>query len=175
MTIYYWSYIWRRSQTSWGAGVLLLNHPFSIFSCFSLFLLLSWFYALDSCLFHFFSYVIMCEHLYIVIAVILIYYSDYIACSGYFKLSACVWSIFSRVYMSPTLVATLFSCILGSGVWQDFLGIRARFDIKRGHSSYLWPDTCYIYITINIYYSHDDIEPTWELIVLLWVSISLIL
>ena len=37
---------------------------------------------------------------------------------------------FPRVYTSPTFVATPFPRILGSGAWQGFLGIRARFDIK---------------------------------------------
>ena len=34
--------------------------------------------------------------------------------------------------MLSTLVASSLQRILGSGTWQDFLGIRARFDIKRG-------------------------------------------
>ena len=46
----YWSGIWRGSQTSWETGVLLLDHPFSLFSYFSLFLLLSWLCALSSVL-----------------------------------------------------------------------------------------------------------------------------
>ena len=56
--------------------------------------LLSWFYALDLCLFYF---LFICHHVWMFIydtAVILIYYSYYISCSGHFRLSVCAWRIF---------------------------------------------------------------------------------
>jgi len=46
--------------------------------------------------------------------VILIYHSDYIAYSGYFRLSAYTWGIF-LAYIIVDSVATLFPRILGSG------------------------------------------------------------
>jgi len=72
-----------------------------------------------------------------------------------------MWVIFSRVYTMPTLVATLFPRILGSGAWQGFLGIRARFEIKRT-IFYQWPEICYSYTAIYIYYLHSDTTSTWE-------------
>ena len=51
---------------------------------------------------------------------------------------------FPRVYTSPTLVASPLQRIFGSGAWQGFLGIRARFDIKWESSSYRLPETSYI-------------------------------
>ena len=60
---------------------------------------LSWFYALELCLFHF---LFICHHVWMFIydiAVILIYYSDYIVCSGYFRLNVYVWVFFSRIYV----------------------------------------------------------------------------
>ena len=71
-----------------------------------------------------------------------------------------------RVYTSSTLVATPFSRILGSGMWQDFL-YQSQVRNKR-IDSYQWPEACYIYNAINIYYSHNDNESTWESIVLLF-------
>ena len=46
----YWSDIWRGSQTSWRAGVLLLDHLFSVFSVSSLFLSLTLCIGLSTCL-----------------------------------------------------------------------------------------------------------------------------
>ena len=36
------------------------------------------------------------------IAVMLIYHSDYIACSDYFRLSVYAWGIFSRIYVADS-------------------------------------------------------------------------
>ena len=89
---------------SWSS---LTWYPFSVFSFFSLLLLLSWFYALDSCLFHF---LFICYNVRIFIcdiAVILIYHSDYIACSVYFRLSVYTWGIF-LVYIRHRLSLWLY-------------------------------------------------------------------
>ena len=71
---------------------------------------------------------------------------------------------FPRVYTLSTLIVTLFPRILGSGAWQDFLSIGVRFTQKEPNS-YRWPKISYIYTAINICYSQDDTESTWELIV----------
>jgi len=77
----------------------------------------------------------------------------------------------SRVYMSPTLIATRFRRILENGTWQGFLGIRARFT-QGGPSSYQLPETSYIYTAIYIYYPYDDIDSIWNWSFSLLVSIS---
>jgi len=51
------------------------------------------------------------------ITVILIYYSDYIACSGHFRLSVYVRVFFSRIYVVDSRRDSI-SRILGSGAWQ---------------------------------------------------------
>ena len=52
-----------------------------------------------------YSSVILCAHLY-VIAVILIYHGDYIACSSYFRLSMYTWGIF-LAYIRRRLLSRL--------------------------------------------------------------------
>jgi len=51
------------------------------------------------------------------IAVMLIYHSDYIACSGYFRLSVYAWGIFLTNIYRRLFIVTPFPRILGSGVW----------------------------------------------------------
>jgi len=64
----YGSGTWRGSHALRRAGVPLLDCPFSVFSFFSLFLLLPWFCALNSVLVRLlYSSVIMCGHLYVVL------------------------------------------------------------------------------------------------------------
>ena len=97
-----------RSQIS------LAWHPFSVFSYFFSFIPIAF---MILCLglmlvpfpFHMLSYV----NVYCDIAVILIYHSAFIACSGCFRFSVYTWGIF-LVYTSLTLVATPFLRILGS-------------------------------------------------------------
>ena len=89
------------------------------YSCISLFLLL----LFDSCISPLASILFLISFQ-IMYSLYMYYCSDrwllwfrFIACSGYFRLNVYTWSISPRVYTSPTLVATPFSCILGSWAW----------------------------------------------------------
>ena len=139
MDIYCWSGIWSRSQASWGAGVLLLDNLFSVFFISSLFHRFHdsthWTHACSILLF-------FCYHAcsFICYSVTFTYHGDYIACSGYFRLSVYTWGIFLALYTSSTLVATPFPHILGSGAWHkqcafiSFLGYRWNLPAKLKHT-----------------------------------------
>jgi len=137
--------------------------------------------ALDSCLFHFFF---ICHHVWMFIcdiAVILIYYRDYIACSGYFRLRICVGN-FLRVYTS--LVATPFPHILGSEAWQGFLVLESGFQLATLTFDFQLSQED-LDLTVNLkqviiilHYTYTihtiDIESTWNWPSSLLISISLI-
>ena len=111
-----WSGIWRGSHTLQGAGVLLLDRPFSIFFCFSLVLLFPysahWTHACSISLF-------ICYHVWTsicTIAVILIHHSDYISCSDYFKLSVYTWVFSLRIYVTDSHSDYVFSYLEKRGM-----------------------------------------------------------
>ena len=105
-----------RSQRS-SHSIIFSRYFLSLF-----YSMLSWFYALGSCLFYF---LFLCHHLWMFvcdIAVILIYYSDCIASLGYFKFSVYAWGIF-LVYIRRRLLSRLrFSVFWEAGrdmYWED--------------------------------------------------------
>ena len=112
VAIYCWSDFFGEDQRYLEELEFFLTRS-SFFGIFFLFFILSlsWFYVLDSCLFHFPS---ICHHVWIFIcdvAMILIYYSDYIACSGHLRLSAYIWGIFltyMRRWLSSRLRSNIF-------------------------------------------------------------------
>jgi len=94
VAIYYCSDIFEEDHRHLEEPEFSLTRSFLGILCIFFIPSLSWFYALDLCLFHFlFDYhhvrMFICD-----IAVILIYYSNYIACSGYFRLSVYAWVFF---------------------------------------------------------------------------------
>ena len=87
--------------------LIILSHFFLLFYSYRSL----WFPILDSMLVLFlYSFVIMCGHL-CAVAEILIYHSDYIACSDYLRLSAYIWDIFlayMRRWLSSRLRSSVF-------------------------------------------------------------------
>ena len=94
-SIYCWSGIWRGSQTSWGARVLLHDSPVSV--SFLLFLIpiifMILYIGLMIVLFHFLFHLRSCVNIICIIAVMLILHSDFIA---RFKLSVRIMSSLSK-------------------------------------------------------------------------------
>jgi len=132
VVIYYWSGIWRGSQTSLGTGVLLLDHPFSVFSYSSLFWLLLWFYALDSCLFYSPIHLLSCVLIYMLLQWYRSYLVDFISCSDYFKLIlglACIRGVFSsRIYVANSHRDSIFTYFDKRSVTlRDFIMLKMVF------------------------------------------------
>ena len=80
---------------------------------------------------------------------------------------------FPRVYTSPTLVATPFPRFLGSGAWQGFFGIRARFANKTDQVHAC--DLKRVIITLQYTYRIHTmmLSPLGNWLSSLWKSISL--
>ena len=115
------------SLSSWLSVFLLFC------SCYFLILSISHLVAIFFLLFIYYHCV---KYLYIILQWYWFIVVDFITYLGYFRLSVYAWGIF-LAYIRRRLSSRLFSRILGSGAGQDFLGIRARFDIKIEPSLYL--------------------------------------
>ena len=77
-----------------------------------------------------------------------------------------------RVYTSLTLIATQFPRILTSRAWHDFLGIRARFDIKGG--LVLTGDLKHVIVTLQYTYITYTVilSPLGNQVLFLWKFIT---
>jgi len=92
VTIYYWSNIWRGSQVFRGALSSLCS--ILVFSLYFIHVVLcdSQYIGLIA----YYNLLLICYHMWLVIcyiAVLSCHHSDYIACSGYFRLSMYTWGI----------------------------------------------------------------------------------
>ena len=78
----------------------------------------------------YFIFLFICYHVLLFIcyiAVLSYHHSDYIACSGYFRLSVYSWGIF-LTYIRHRLSSRLRFTYFGKRGGQSFFGFRARFD-----------------------------------------------
>jgi len=139
--IYYWSGIWRWSQACWGAGVSLF---FTIGILTLLFMLFpNSICIISSChFFPLFIYYHCVRYLYVILQWYWFIVVDFIVCLGYFKLSICAWGIF-LVNIRRRLSSRLHFRVFWEAGSEPCL-------LKKGPSSYRWPETSYIYTTINI-------------------------
>ena len=75
-------------------------------------------FIISGCHFLSFIHLLHCvRYLYVILQWYWFIVLDFVACSGYFRLSVCMW-VFFCVHTSLAFVATPFPRILGSGAWQ---------------------------------------------------------
>ena len=71
------------------------------------------------------------------IAVILIYYCDYIACSGHFRLSAYAGAFSLRIYVADSHHDSVFT-YLRSGAWQHWRFKKHLFKQEKENLNWIW-------------------------------------